>query len=102
MIRSARVGLACVIEPTKRSPTMWSRFEKLKDNITQIASDVLDSQDEELDDGRYNGSLEDVHLRDSDGEDENSPEPHPREVRDLCNRGHVFFFVILRFRGLSF
>lgn len=64
---------------------MWSRFEKLKDNITQIASDVLDSQDddgEELDegalddeelDGEYNVP-QSLYLRDrdSDGEDESA------------------------------
>ena len=68
-----------------RRDTMWSRFEKLKDNITQIASDVLDSQDEELDgeefdDGHYNGALQSVHLRDSDGDDE-PPEARAGEVR---------------------
>jgi len=71
---------------------MWSRFEKLKDNITQIASDVLDSQDddEELDaegaldddslDEHYNAP-QSLYLRDRDsyGEDE-SPEFRPIEV----------------------
>ncbi|KAG0629532.1 hypothetical protein M758_1G110700 [Ceratodon purpureus] len=66
---------------------MWSRFEKLKDNITQIASDVLDSQDEDLDgeaglDEKNNG-----RLRDSDGEDDDSPEGFPDELGYYKEKG---------------
>lgn len=71
---------------------MWSRFEKLKDNITQIASDVLDSQDDD-DEIDGEGVLDDDSLdehynapqslylrdRDSDGE-EGSPVFRPKEV----------------------
>lgn len=58
----------------------------MKDNITQIASDVLDSQDE-LDgegapedgsfEGYYNEDLKSAHTRDSDDEGGNFP---PTEV----------------------
>ncbi|XP_024391625.1 uncharacterized protein [Physcomitrium patens] len=72
---------------------MWSRFEKLKDNITQIASDVLDSQDE-LDgegapedgsfEGYYNEDLKSAHTRDSDDEGGNFP---PTELDYYNDKG---------------
>lgn len=98
--------LARVIAEETGSSTMWSRFEKLKDNITQIASDVLiDNQDEELDgegafedEGHYNGSLQSLHLRDSDGEDA-SPEANPTEVTYLGLLSLWFRVLWVKFGG---
>lgn len=92
---------------------MWSTFEKLKDSVTQIASDVLDA-DEELDgegafndgavESHYLGNLQEAHLHESDGDGDGGPaEFHATEVcLALCDSRFLGSNLLECFFGLLF